>query len=180
MYVLYTHDCFQLLVYFFQSSNAREKNDDVINEVVRTVSSSCGCGFTSHHLTDSIFLCSSSSPNSVTYQAQLHGTPQANVSQLVNLIEEQLFKGKRSIKVQFSLLTIQKICIVPYGTERPCDDVSSTGTEVMANNTCSSCVGVITGITTTLIIIILVMGVTIVVLIIKIVYNKKNVFHNSR
>ena len=180
MYVLYTHDCFQLLVYFFQSSNAREKNDDVINEVVRTVSSNCGCGFTSDHFTDSVFLCSSSSPNSVTYQAHMRGTPQANITQLINIMEEELFKGKRSIRVQFSLLTIQKICIVPYGTETPCDDVSSAGTELMANNTCSSCVGVITGITITLIIIILVMGVTIAVLIIKIVHDKKNVFHNSR
>ena len=121
-----------------------------------TISSSCGCGFTSDHITDSVFLCSSCSSNSVNYQAQLHGIPQANVSQLIITIREEIIKGKMSIKVQFSLLTIQKVCIVPYGTERPCDDVSSTGTEVIANNTCPSCVGIITGITTTLIIIILV------------------------
>ena len=167
---------FLLLIYIFQSSNAREKNDDIVNELMRTVSSSCGCDFTSGHLTDSVFLCSSSSPNSLTYQAQLHGTPQANVSQLIVIIEQEITK----VKVQFSLLTIQKICVVPYGTERPCDDTSSTSTEVIANNTSSSCVGVITGITTTLIIIILVMGVAIVVLIINIVYNKKKVIHYSK
>ena len=127
------HD-FQLLMYsFFQSSNARDKTDDVINEFVRTVSSSCECGFNSGHLTDSVFLCSSSSPNSVTYQAHMRGTPQANITQLINIIEEELLKEKGSIKVQFSLLTIQKICIVPYGTERPCDDVSSASTKVMAS-----------------------------------------------
>ena len=158
---------------FFQSSNAREKNDDVVNELVRTISSSCGCGFSSSHLTDSVFLCSSSSPNSVTYQAQLHGTPQANVSQLIDIVKEE---RKMSIKVQFSVLSIQKICIVPYGTERPCDDFSSTATEV-ANNTCSSCVGVITGTTTTLIIIIIIMGVIIIILSSKIVHNKKKVIH---
>ena len=119
-----------------------------------TISSSCGCGFTSDHITDSVFLCSSSSSNSVTYQAQLHGSPQANVSQLIIIIREEIIKGKMS-KCNCPL-TMQKICIVPYGTERPCNNVSSTGTEVMANNTCCSCIGIITGITTTLIIIILV------------------------
>ena len=163
------------MYFFLQSCNARDKTDDVINEFVRTVSSSCGCGFNSGHLTDSVFLCSLSSPNSVTYQAQLHGTPLANVSQLIKIIEEELLQEKVSIKVQFSLLTIQKICIVPYGTERPCDDVSSASTEVMA-----SCVGIITGITTAFIIIILVMGVTIVVLIIKIVHDKKKVIYHPK
>ena len=168
---------FQIQMYFFfQSSNAREKNDDVVNELVSIVSSSCGCGFTSGHLTNSVFLCSSSSPSSVTYQSQLQGTPQANVSQLIKIIEE-VFEGRMTIKVQFSLLAIQKICVVPYGTERPCDDVSSAGTELMANNTCSSYVEIITGITTTLIIIILVMGVTIVVLIMNLVHIKMKPIH---
>ena len=45
---------------------------------------------------------------------------------------EETLNGKMSIKVQFSLLTKQKICVVPYGTERPCGDVSSAGTELMA------------------------------------------------
>ena len=139
-----------------------------------TVSSTCGCGFTSDLLTDSVFLCSSSSPNSVTYQAQLHGTPQANVSQLINIIEEEIVKRKVSIKVQFSLLFTENTCIVSYGTERPCDDVSlsSTGKEV---NTSSSNVGIFIGIIITLIVIIviLVTGLLLVALAWKIVKTKR-------
>ena len=150
----------------FQSSSGREKNNDIVDGLVSTISSSCGCGFTADLLTDSVFLCSSSSPNSVTYQIHLHGIPNANVSQVIKMIEEEIFKGKRSIKVQFSLLTIQKICIVPYGTERPCDDVSSSSTEVMADN-CNSNAGLFTGIITTLVIVIIVMGIALVILVFK-------------
>ena len=64
------------------------KNEDIVRDTVQVVSSSCGCDFTSDRLTDSVFLCSSSSPNSVTYQAQLHGTPQANVYELADIIQE--------------------------------------------------------------------------------------------
>ena len=156
----------------FQSSNAREKNNDIVNEIVSRLSSSCGCGFTSDLLTDSVFLCSSSSSNSVTYQTQLHGTPQANASQLIKIVEEKIFKKGISIKVQFSLLFIENTCIVPYGSERPCEDVSSTSTEIVVN-TSSSNVGIFTGTIITLVVIIIVMGIALVALIWKIVQAKR-------
>ena len=181
-----------LHISLFQPSKA-ERNNDVVNGIVSTLSSSCGCGFTSGHLTDSVFLCSSSSPNSVTYQAQLHGTPQANVSQLVKTIEEEIFKGRMSIKVQFFVLLVENICILPYGTERPCDDVTSTNTEVMEDtrssspsiftgivkeDTCSSSAGIFTGIVITLVIVILVMGFALVALTLKVAQNRKKQTHS--
>ena len=156
----------------FQFSYPRQEQD-VVDEIVSIVSSSCGCGFTSDHLTDSVFLCSSSSPNSVTYQAQLHGTPQANVSQLMNIITEELYKEKMSIKVQFSLLFFENICIVPYGTGRPCDDVSSTSTEVMINIGISSNFGTLIGFTITLVLIVIVMGSFFVALTWKLIQTKR-------
>jgi len=57
--------------------------------MVEVVSLSCEYDFTSDHLTDSVFLCSLSSPNSVTYLAQLHGTLQANVHQLSDISQDE-------------------------------------------------------------------------------------------
>ena len=127
----------------------------------------CGCEFTSGHLTDSVFLCSSSSPNSVTYQALLHGTPQANVSQLIKIIEEEILERRIYIKVQLSVLFIENTCIVPYGTERPCDDISiiSTGIEVI---TTSSNYRIFIGIIITLVIIIILFVLALVALMWKI------------
>ena len=156
----------------FQFSYPRQEQD-IVDEIVSTVSSNCGCGFTSDHLTDSVFLCSSSSPNSVTYQAQLHETPQANVSQLMNIITEELYKETISIKVQFSLLFFENVCIVPYGTGRPCDDVSSTSTEMMINIGGSSNVGTLTGVTITLVLIVIVMGSILVALTWKLIQTKR-------
>ena len=148
---------------------SRQKTDEVVNEIVSTVSSSCGCGFTSGHLTDSVFLCSSFSPNSVTYQAQLHGTPQANVSQLIKIIAEELYKERMSIKVQFSLLFFENVCIVPYGTGRPCDDVSST-----------SNVGILTGVTVTFVAVVIVMGSILVALTWKLIQTKRKLTEQSQ
>ena len=140
------------------------------------VSSLCGCEFTSGHLTDSVFLCSSSSPNSVTYQALLHGTPQANVSQLIKIIEEEIFERRIYNKVQLSLLFIENICIVPYGTERPCDVISlaSTGIEVI---TTSSNDRIFIGIIITLVIIIILFVIALVALTWKIAQTKRKQHH---
>ena len=100
-----------------------------MSELSHIMSLKCGCDFTSDRLTDSVFLCSSSSPNSVTYQAQLHGTLQANVSRLVWLFEEEVSHRIIEIKVLFSLLRIEKFCTVPAGTKVPCKE-ESTGQDI--------------------------------------------------
>ena len=155
-------------MFSFQFSYSRQKQDDVVNEIVSTVSSLCGCGFTSDHVTDSVFLCTSSSPNSVTYQAQLHGTPQANVSQLIDIIAEELFKERMSIRVKISPLIFENVCIVPYGTGRPCDDVSFI-----------SSAGILTGVTVTLVVILIVMGAVLVALTWKLIQTNRKLTQQS-
>ena len=102
------------------------KNEDIVRDIGQVVSSTCGCDFTSDRLTDSVFLCSSSSPNSVIYQAQLHGTIQANVYQLANIIHEEFYTKRKAICVQFSLLPVVEFCLVPLNTITPCDQITST------------------------------------------------------
>ncbi len=88
--------------------------------LVNLVSPQCGCDFTTSQLTDRVFLCDPSSPNAVTYQAQLHGTRHANVSQLASIIQGLSQETTASIPVQFSLLTIQSFCIVSSTSLSPC------------------------------------------------------------
>ena len=76
--------------------------------------------------------------------------------------------------MQFSLLFIENSCIVPYGTERPCDDISSTSTEVMADNNCnSSNIGIFTGIIITLVVMLILMGLALVIITFKIAQRRK-------
>jgi len=167
---------YRLFTIVFQSVKAKEKNDDVVNKIVSTVLDKCGCDFTSDQLTESVFLCSSSSPNSITYQVQLHGTLQANVSQILKIIQEELLNRRMSVKVQFSLLYIGKVCVVPYGTESPCEDVSSisTGTDIMNSIDSSTNIGFVTGITIIVGVIVLV-GTLSVLLILKIALTKRKI-----
>ncbi len=95
------------------------KDSDIVMALVNLVSLQCGCDFTTSQLTDRVFLCDPSSPNSVTYQVQLHGTRHANVSQLASIIQG-LSQETTSIPVQFSLLTIQSFCIVSSTSLSPC------------------------------------------------------------
>ncbi len=87
--------------------------------LMNLVSPQCGCDFTTSQLTDRVFLCDPSHPNDVTYQAQLHGTRHANVSQLASIIQG-LSQETTSIPVQLSLLTIQRFCIVSSTSLSPC------------------------------------------------------------
>ena len=103
-----------------QCIDIRSKTEDIVSDIVQAVSSTCGCDFTSDHLTDSVFLCSSSSPNSVTYQAQLHGTPQANASQLAEIIHDEFYTKRKSVYVLFSLLPVVDYCKVLANNNSPC------------------------------------------------------------
>ena len=108
---------------------------------MNTLSLKCNCEFSSAHITDNVFLCDPSSPGSVTYQAQLHGTLQANVSQLVDIMQA-LAMEHRSIPVQLALLTIQHFCVVSETTTAPCtittDTMITASTTINASTTVSS------------------------------------------
>ena len=119
-------DTLLVSIIMYQSTAVESKNEDILRDIVQVVSSSCGCDFTSDRLTDSVFLCSSSSSNSVTYQVQLHGTLQANVYQLADIIQEEFYTKRKAIRVQFSLLPVVEFCLVPSNIITPCDQITST------------------------------------------------------
>ena len=87
--------------------------------------SRCGCDFSEDRITDRVFECFSSSPQSVTYHAQLHGTLNANVSKLIADMQEWLSTGV-TIPVQFLPLAVSSMCAVNSRT--PLEHCSSEAT----------------------------------------------------
>ena len=86
------------------------KDMDIVKAIVQFVATNCDCDFTANRLTDRVFLCHSSSPQSVTYQAQLHGTLQAPVADLIAMIQEWSSSGG-TIPVQLLPLTLNGACV---------------------------------------------------------------------
>ena len=82
---------------------------DIVDAIVKFMAVRCVCAFTADQLTDRVFLCHPSSPQSVTYQAQLHGTLLAPVTDLITLIEEWASSGD-TILVQFLPLKLEGAC----------------------------------------------------------------------
>ena len=86
----------------------------------------CGCDFTADRLTDRVFICNSDSPQSVIYEAQLHGTLQANASRLLSIFEEWISSDARSIPVQLSRLEIRRICVISSDTQSSCGTTTAS------------------------------------------------------
>ena len=82
---------------------------DIVEAIVKFMAGRCACDFTANRLTDRVFLCHPSSPQSVTYQAQLYGTLQAPVTDLITMIEEWASSGD-NIPVQFLSLKLDGAC----------------------------------------------------------------------
>ena len=79
---------------------------------MENVDSRCGCGFREDRITDRGFHCFPSSPQSVTYHAQLHGTYNANASDLIFTLQDWVSEGVTIIPVQFLPLTVSSVCAV--------------------------------------------------------------------
>ena len=114
---------------------------DIAADIVTIMLATCDCDFTSDHLTNRVFLCDSSSPQSVSYQAQLHGTLQANVSQLITILQQWISSSTKLITVQVSLLKIDDLCIVSSDTQTPCDQQSASSTLGEHQNNLGAIVG---------------------------------------
>ena len=82
---------------------------DIAEAIVANVALRCGCDFTEDHITNRVFQCFPSSPNTVTYHAQLHNTPQASASQLLTAMQEWV-TSTDTIAVNFLPLTMDSIC----------------------------------------------------------------------
>jgi len=67
--------------------------------------------FSEDRLSERGFQCFPSSPQAVTYRAELHGTREATVAELVEDIEQWVQEGV-SIPIQFQVLTVDASCDV--------------------------------------------------------------------
>ncbi len=109
-----------------QSDDLSAKDGDLVDALVENVALRCGCGFREDCITDRVFQCFPSSPQSVTYHAQLHGTLNANVTELFTAIEEWISSGL-TIRVQFLPLTLSRVCVVSSSfPPEPCPDELTT------------------------------------------------------
>ena len=114
---------------------------DIENELIDFMRANCGCDFTADRLTDTVFICHSDLPQSVIYEAQLHGTLQANSSRLLTFLEEWISSDARSIPVHFLRLGIERLCVVSPNTQSLCGvttasirGVTTTGTGEGSSN----------------------------------------------
>ena len=71
----------------------------------------CGYDFREDRITDRVFQCFPSSPLSVTYHAQLHGTLNANATDLFAAIQEWVSPSV-TIPIQLLPLTVSSVCAV--------------------------------------------------------------------
>ena len=90
-----------------------------MNAIINNIDPRCGCVLNEDHFTNRGFQCFSSSPQAVTYRAELHGTLQASVPDLIVYLEEWI-SSEVTISVQFLILSIDESCTV---------EVSSTAEE---------------------------------------------------
>ena len=119
------------------------------------------------------FLCFPSSPESVTYRAELHGTLKASVPDLIEDITEWL-SSSASISVQFQLLTIDSSCSVAITSFNE-NECRNTVTENEGSTTSDSqnYTGVVVGVAIGVIIAIAV-AITIIILVIIILHHKNH------
>ena len=104
------------------------KDMDIVKAIVQFVATNCDCDFTANRLTDRVFLCHSSSPQSITYQAQLHGTLQASVADLITMIQEWSSSGG-TIPVQLLPLTLNGACVSSSSYTVECEATETTQME---------------------------------------------------
>ena len=127
--------------------------------IVEFMAAGCGCDFTADRLTDRVFLCPPSSPQSVTYQVQLHGTLQAPVTDLITLMKEWASSGV-TIPVQLLTLTVDGGCASLTSSTAECEVTESTQTEegpFCGSQTTSVLVGVVVVVVVVLVVVIVVM-----------------------
>ena len=101
---------------------------DIVAAIVEFMAAGCGCDFTADRLTDRVFLCPPSSPQSVTYQVKLHGTLQVPVTDLITLMEEWASSGV-IIPVQLLPLKVDGGCASLTSSTAECEVTESTQTE---------------------------------------------------
>lgn len=103
--------------------------------IIDNVVPRCGCDFREDRITDRVFQCFPSSPQAVTYHAQLHGTLRANVTQLVTAVEEWV-SSVDIIAVQFLPLSVESFCEVASSSSLvECPSGATTRTTITSSGT---------------------------------------------
>ena len=98
-----------------------------MNAIINNIDPRCGCVLNEDHFTNRGFQCFPSSPQAVTYHAELHGTLQVSVPELIVYLEEWI-SSEVTISVQFLILSIDKSCTVEVSSsaEEECRAREST------------------------------------------------------
>ena len=133
---------------------------DIVAAIVEFMAAGCGCDFTADRLTDRVFLCPPSSPQSVTYQVELHGTLQAPVTDLLTMMEEWASSGV-TIPVQLLPLKVDGGCASLTASTTECEVTESTQTE---DQTTSVLAGVV------VVLVMVIVGIVVVTAVILTVY----------
>ena len=134
------------------------KDLDVLEAIISNIVLQCGCVFTEDHVKERSFQCFPSSPEAVTYRAELHGTREASVQDLLGDMK-QWIQGGPSITVQLQLLTVDSSCNASISslTEPECGVSSDSELSIGAT------VGLVSGIIVAILLLIVVVAVVIVV-----------------
>ena len=117
------------------------KDMNIVEAIVQFVATNCDCDFTADHFTDRVFLCHPSSPQSVTYQVQPHGTLQAPVADLITMIQEWAFSGI-TIPVQLLPLTLNGACVSSSSYTVECEATEPSQMEDKSSTEVQSLTGV--------------------------------------
>ena len=98
------------------------KDSDVVARIVEGIAELCECDFSEEFITDRVFQCFSSSPQSVIYHAQIARTPESSVVELTTHLQ-QWASSVVSIPVQFLRLSVDNICALTVSTpQEECPD----------------------------------------------------------
>ena len=101
-----------------QGTATSAKDRDLVVAIVAAVTTRCGCDFTEDRMTDRVFQCFPSSPQAVTYHAQLHGTLRATVPQLGAVLQEWA-STVHTLPVQFLPLSVHSFCTLTSSSPLP-------------------------------------------------------------
>ena len=141
-----------------------------MNAIINNIVPRCGCALNEDHFTNRGFQCFPSSPQAVTYRAELHGTLQASVPELIVYLEEWISSGV-TISVQFLILSIDKSCTVEVSstTEEECRARESTVISTVDNtltNQFNSTV-IVVGVVVLLVVAMMIIAVVLVIVIVR-------------
>ena len=135
-----------------QNEDASAKDMDILRSIISNLVSRCGCDITEDHVTQRGFQCFPSSPQAVTYRAELRGTREASVEDLLQDMQQWIQDGA-SIPIQFQILQVDSFCDV--GISSFTDPECSAG-EVGSIPTVALIAGTVGSVTIVLIVVIVV------------------------